>query len=447
MKFCEKIRVGAGCCIALGSISLLQPSFSHAQIEFGTSPNPVGSGARALGMGGAFIAIADDATAASWNPGGLTQLELPEISVVGGYYYRQEENNFVDHPESTIGQNVSQSNLNYLSISYPFSLFDKNMVVSANYQHLFDFSRDWELPFNFDFALTNGINTNVDYEQSGQISAIGLAYAVDILPSLSLGFTLNFWEDGIRNNSWDQNLHIHGSGIDTILSQPVTYAFDSFESYDFSGFNVNIGALWQVNGKITLGAVVKTPFQADLEHKTQYEQIITYTGLGPAVLTDTRDTSEQEKLDMPMSYGIGLAYRFSDAFTASVDVYRTEWDDFIHTDASGVETSFVTGDSVDDSDIEETNQVRIGAEYLFIKPKCIVPVRGGLFYDPAPAKGGIDEYYGFSLGSGIAYKKIVFDVAYQYRFGNNVNGSLVRGQDFSQNVDEHTIFTSLIIHF
>ena len=36
-------------------------------IEFSSSLTPVGSGARALGMGGAFIAIADDATAASWN--------------------------------------------------------------------------------------------------------------------------------------------------------------------------------------------------------------------------------------------------------------------------------------------------------------------------------------------------------------------------------------------
>ena len=42
----------------------------------------VGSGARAFGMGGAFIAVADDATAASWNPAGLSQLEKPELSGV-----------------------------------------------------------------------------------------------------------------------------------------------------------------------------------------------------------------------------------------------------------------------------------------------------------------------------------------------------------------------------
>ncbi len=30
--------------------------------------NTIGAGARARGMGGAFIGVADDATAASWNP-------------------------------------------------------------------------------------------------------------------------------------------------------------------------------------------------------------------------------------------------------------------------------------------------------------------------------------------------------------------------------------------
>ena len=41
-----------------------------------------GAGARALGLGGAFIAVADDATAVSFNPAGLAQLLNPEVSFV-----------------------------------------------------------------------------------------------------------------------------------------------------------------------------------------------------------------------------------------------------------------------------------------------------------------------------------------------------------------------------
>src|SRR3979411_1754818 len=45
--------------------------------------NPIGAGARGLGMGGAFIAVADDGTASSFNPAGLAQLRRTELAVVG----------------------------------------------------------------------------------------------------------------------------------------------------------------------------------------------------------------------------------------------------------------------------------------------------------------------------------------------------------------------------
>src|SRR6202171_5251132 len=50
-------------------------SLSGLQFNFG---NP---GARSLGMGGAFIGLADDASAAEANPAGLTILRQPEISI------------------------------------------------------------------------------------------------------------------------------------------------------------------------------------------------------------------------------------------------------------------------------------------------------------------------------------------------------------------------------
>lgn len=45
-----------------------------------------GTGARALGMGGAYTAVADDVTAAVWNPAGLALLDRPEVMAVGDWY-------------------------------------------------------------------------------------------------------------------------------------------------------------------------------------------------------------------------------------------------------------------------------------------------------------------------------------------------------------------------
>ena len=42
-----------------------------------------------MGLGGAFIAVADDATAVSFNPAGLAQLLKPEASFVGRGFRRR----------------------------------------------------------------------------------------------------------------------------------------------------------------------------------------------------------------------------------------------------------------------------------------------------------------------------------------------------------------------
>ena len=59
-------------------------SLSGLQFNFG---NP---GARSLGMGGAFLGLADDASAAEANPAGLTILRKPEITIEGRNYQEQQ---------------------------------------------------------------------------------------------------------------------------------------------------------------------------------------------------------------------------------------------------------------------------------------------------------------------------------------------------------------------
>ena len=442
----RKSRLLILCLLLLTCCAPLTSAFAQQiqRVEIPSSLNPVGSGARALGMGGAFIAVADDATAASWNPGGLIQLEKPEISVVGAFFYRSEDNTFGANPEASGGQSISEDRINYLSAAYPFTLLNRNMIVSVNYQNLYDFTREWNFPLAQQTERLS-VSQNLDYQQEGSLSAIGIAYCLQITPNISFGFTLNFWEDGLYDNQWEQSTYQHGSG--TYVGNPLTFESTSYDKYSFSGFNVNLGLMWHVNSKLTLGAVIKTPFEADLKHESTFTSSLNFPENPEANSTISVSSTEDEKLNMPMSYGIGLAYRFSDQFTVSADIYRTEWDDFVLTDANGNETSPITGQPISESDIDPTHQVRMGAEYLLIKPKYVIPLRAGVFYDPAPAEGSPDDYFGFSLGSGIAYGRFIFDIAYQYRFGNNVGTSILQNLNFSQDMEEHTVYTSVIVHF
>ena len=53
----------------------------------------VGAGARALGMGGAFLAVADDATAGYWNPAGLVYLQHKSVQ----YMHSEEQHSQVGY--------------------------------------------------------------------------------------------------------------------------------------------------------------------------------------------------------------------------------------------------------------------------------------------------------------------------------------------------------------
>jgi long-subunit fatty acid transport protein len=418
---------------------------SYADVVFknagiASSPNPVGSGARARGMGGAFIAVADDATAASWNPAGLVQLEQPEFSFVGDYSHRREEYSSRTRPEIENTGTTNETRPNFLSFTYPFSFLQRNMVFSANYQRLYDFERKFDYNRNLSGALTG--KKEVDFKQNGYFGAIGLAYALELTSWLSLGATFNIWTDdfGIRNG-WTERLTVQDDITD--FDSRISKSKDEYEN--FRGTNWNFGLLWNINRYVNFGAVLKTEFWGDLDrtyrqtNQDDEGNIISESGF-----------REDVELRLPLSYGAGLSLRLSDRFTMDLDVYRTDWSESYIRNEAGKKFSIVDGTPKDKSNVNDTTQVRLGAEYLFLMPEnhLVIPVRGGIFYDPEPKQGDPEDFYGISVGSGVAYKKFLFDVAYEFRWANNVDGDrLINTGDTEIDVRQHSIMASVIIHF
>jgi hypothetical protein len=65
--------------IAVGIIFAPQSALLHASGETGAQFLKIGVGAKACAMGGAFVSVADDASAIYWNPAGISQLTSPEV--------------------------------------------------------------------------------------------------------------------------------------------------------------------------------------------------------------------------------------------------------------------------------------------------------------------------------------------------------------------------------
>jgi long-subunit fatty acid transport protein len=444
-RFKKNIRLGLAvmsiCCSWAFSQALAQ------QVEFSSSMNPVGSGARAAGMGGAFIAVADDATAASWNPAGLIHLEKPEISMVYSYSTRGQSYNSSTHPELTgTTHEIDIHDINYASLAYPFVLFDRNMVATVNYQRLYDMNKKININYLWDLRGGDFLRDNISYSQEGYLGTISPALAIQVLPELYFGATVNIWDDFAGTCNWKSSYTSSGTG--SLSTFPFTQSIRTTNSFEFSGLNANLGLLYILNGKYTFGFVYKTPFSASVQKETASSSAQSFPSLPPrfSSVSPLKKSSETITIDMPASYGFGFAYRHSDNLSFAMDIYRTEWSQFAISNSSGIRTNPITGASFSQGAPKDTTQIRTGAEYLFIGNKTVIPVRGGFFYDPEPGKNKVDDFFGFSVGSGLAFDKYALDISYQYRWGNRVTGDIPQ-DGVNSDIHQHTLMTSLIYHF
>lgn len=411
-----------------------------SDMQMNATPNPVGSGARALGIGGAFIAIADDATAASWNPGALLRLKRPEISFVGSCFSGRRK--FLDSHVSGDINDISDPSLhiNYLSIAYPFLLWKRNMVFSLNYQHLYEFSMD--TVFSWYDPLIDMEKTS-QKRQKGALDALSPAFAIQVNPSLFLGIAANFWLDDMPGNYWE-NLNII-SGEKTGGSVR-TYG-RLYEGYDFSGFNTTLGFLWRISHRLTIGGVAKTPFAAKITREWTYLGVEEHPGNPTLNQYITDSDREYLTLHMPISYGIGTSYHFSNTFLAAFDVYRTQWEDYLLCYPTGERLSPINNKLDYEANIEPTIQARFGAEYLLKRNSGIIPIRFGIFYDPEPAEGRVDDFYGAGAGTGFLCRRFSFDMAYQYRFGEKRHVEAILNEYIDAKITQHYLYTSMVLYF
>ncbi len=360
--------------------------------------NTTGAGARAEGFGGAFIGVADDATAIVWNPAGLTQLERVEVSAVGRYV--SESFDFSSKlPGNAYTQSNTQShfNFNFGSIAVPFSFGGTNVVVAAAYQTQLDF-----------YGKQNSDTTS--YESTGAGSTVTPGFAVRIGPVLSVGAAANIWL-----GSWDESLQFNQT-----LHPFYRDASLKFEA-SFSGLNFVAGGLVDLGGlpnpiPLKFGVTVRTPFT--LKRDDKFSETI------PSVPFNSK-VNQTTEIDMPLMVGVGASYRFGDNLTLAADFETRLFKDrkLRVLDSTGTLSS---SDSLTQSN-EDLNQFRVGGEYLFVFPGGVIPLRAGfrtvptvlanfawdrdkLVYNPTDQVSGI----GYSVGTGFISNNFALDATFSH---------------------------------
>jgi long-chain fatty acid transport protein len=367
----------------------------------------VGAGARAAGMGGAFTAVADDASAASFNPAGLALLVKPEASlVVDGRRRSEQHGGFASAdggeifpPSST---SFSTVNPNFAAFTVPFAVADRNLSLQVSYQRLIDFDyRGSRTLVERDAAGEQVALVSQRLDQSGAVATYSLAGAYQLTGRLSLGLTVSRWQ-----GSWRFSSNLREQPVGESMRQ-LRLAQDN----SWSGWNATVGALLRYR-YLNIGATFRSSFTGDYTVTSEVDAANVGGFATPARVDAT--------LTWPASWTAGVAIKPTEVWILTADFAEYDWDDML---IGGLgpngdqEVNFFDLRPPESSTTRNTAEWRFGTEHTFFPGRALVTARAGYFVQPRPQLlAPSDEkssVRGWSVGAGIRAGQVSIDLAYQ----------------------------------
>ena len=234
-------------CLLLGVNFSLGQNKNVSKVAMSAAPFlEIGVGARAVGMGGAFVGTANDASALYWNPAGLAGLRRTEIILV-------HTNWLADLQFEFVGIVLPIGRLGSLGMSITSLHMDDMKVTTIDYPQ-----------GTGEFFSANDL-------------ALGLSYSMSLTDRFSIGFTAKY----INQQIWKESAQ---------------------------GFAIDLGTLFVTDFYgMRIGAVL-TNFGTDM--RMAGDDLLIYYDLDPTIMGNNERTFAELKTDswpLPLSFQVGLA--------------------------------------------------------------------------------------------------------------------------------------------
>lgn len=428
MAISVKQAFGHGGVVVLLLVVLLLPGASRAQqsvvpLQLSFSD----PGARSMGFGGAFVGLADDATAAIANPAGLAQLIKPEVSIEarhwsysipyteGGRLENLPSGHLLDDTNG-IRRSTSEYSVNgfsFLSFAYPAG----NWTFALFRHELADLEFSAETQGLFSGGTSCCQIREVDQRVASDLEAVswGLSIAYRINDRVDLGLGVVYNDVSLQTSATQ---YIQDDTTFEGLFGPNSYfpessvAGESSKS-DSSDWTLSGGFLWRLSESWNLGGVYRQGPEIKLDVEAFAGQAIDL-GVPPGGLLFQ---AFGHPVEFPDTYGIGFAYRApSGRLTVSF-----QWD---HVEYSSIAASL----QLDDQTIDDINTLHLGAEYVFLDSTPVIALRLGSWFEPdhqvrattiddpylqALLPPGDDDVH-ISGGLGLATKRFQIDFAMDF---------------------------------
>lgn len=455
--------------VAFALLGASAPAFAITSVENNSTipfsfSNP---GARSLAMGGAFLALADDATAAYTNPAGLTSLGL-EQQVSAEFRANSYDVPYANSGTASIdplnlsGVNYGNASDDISDLSFLSWVLPRDTWALALYRHqLLNYESNYTTePIVFGNFFTNPYRAKTDLE----IVSYGASFAYNFNDSLSIGAGITYYDFEIDTTAERFDPNFGGiDGTNALISTQVQRGDD----HDV-GFN--LGLIYRGSDRFSIGLAYRSA--PDFEYRAQNiaGPALLAVGLGgqTGIFTGQLLGDKTTPFEAPDMFGIGFSWRASDRLTINLDLNRIAYsnlsDDIenvffndeanqltittqrpiLLADGSSIpagssfplflsEQQLAVARSIAADDVFEP---RLGAEYVFDDMTYPLSIRGGIWreeqhtlrFEVDPERFGVDEvdeargtailFSGgddelhLAAGFGLAFERFQVDFAY-----------------------------------
>lgn len=362
-----------------------------------------GIGAKARGMAGAFRAVADDWTAAFYNPAGYATIydnqlgansamvhlrnELNPSYRYGGIY---ESGILNDRPNYNKHEVLSNPSTGFVA---RLPIWGETVMGLSAYQP-FDYNVSWDLydlPAAYNDSLTlpgNQFSNDLD------VVAFQLTFAREFIEEkLSLGFGLQL----LRADLLYTDIVFRDNPYPPLGERPMDKVTEwTHNDGNGWGFGLKAGMLMNVTDRINLGISASLPFDMTVSGTSKLEffmpknsTLILSTDsaeiknpgtpgnlfISGVKVVDTADF--KTKIKLPPSFGLGVSFAVTEDLTVALDAEYTLWSrydglEFNYSDHRGLTGAadtcayvrdFLTADLSSPVDWDDAGKVMLGVSY------------------------------------------------------------------------------------
>jgi len=347
---------------------LLVLGLSSSLFANGLSLNSVGP--RALGMGGAFVAQSDDATAIYWNPAGLagqkSALNLFFTGIMPSGSYKMEAAGI----DAKLASNIYPTGGLLGVYSAENLTFGLGVYVPAG------LGAEWDLA---DFSVPSSLNIEL-LSQIGVIN-ISPAIAYQVSDAFSIGLAVN-----ISYAMFDMKQQVDGGALGL---------FQFEENSTGLGYGATLGLKVKMSEQVVAGATVRLASKVAMSGTAKNPMFSALPTIPPGVHPDypnglmpgPGESDFDRDVTWPLWIAGGISWKPAKCLTLEVDAQYSQWSELDKLVATYDEAYWETimaaeGENEFNLKWKDAVQVRLGGEYM-LSPKTAI--RLGYYYDPAPA--------------------------------------------------------------